>query len=132
MRRPGPLLWLRYAFTGSLPAQYSAWVLHDLTTGTWLVRHVLRVLVMLMLPEAALVLVLPATGTLRALTAFVTGACVLLLMSILAQDTTERMAQRAGYPWGTAQRLRGQRSENAQRDQAAAFRAKAARRQQRQ
>jgi hypothetical protein len=131
MSRPGPLLWLRYAFLGSLPARYSEWVLRDLTTGTWLLRHVLRVLVMLVLPELALVLVLPASGTLRALTAFVTGACVLLLMSILANDITERTAQRAGYPWGTAQRLRSERSENAQRAQAAAFRARVARRQER-
>ncbi len=131
MNRPGPVLWLRYAIVGSLPSQYSEWVLHDLTTGTWVLRHLLRVLVVLVLPEAALVLVLPASGTLRALTAFVTGACVVLLMSILANDITERMAQRAGYAWGTAQRMRGERSENAQRAQAAAYRARVARRHQR-
>jgi hypothetical protein len=128
MTRPGPLLWLRYAFVGSLPARYSEWVLHDVTTGTWLVRYLVRVLVLLVVPETLVVLAVPASGSIRALTAFVTGACVVLLMSILAGDSIERIVQRAGYPWGTAQRLREQRSEREQRNRAAAYRERAARR----
>jgi Family of unknown function (DUF5313) len=128
MSRPGVLLWLRYAFVGSLPPRYSEWVLHDVTTSTWLLRHTARVLVMLVVPELLVVLVVPASGSVRALTAFVTGACVLLLMAILAGDTVERVVQRAGYPWGTAQRLRAQRGEQTQRRQAAAYRERLARR----
>ncbi|WP_375502318.1 DUF5313 family protein [uncultured Jatrophihabitans sp.] len=128
MTRPGPLLWLRYALVGSLPAKYSEWVLHDVTVGTWLGRHLARVLVMVAVPELVVVLVIPASTAVRALTAFVTGACVLLLMAILAGDTVERIAQRAGYPWGTAQRLREERGVQTQRRQAAAYRERVARR----
>jgi hypothetical protein len=128
MNRPGPLLWLRYAFVGSLPPRYSEWVLHDVTTGSWVVRHVARVLVLLVVPEVVVVLVIPASGAVRGLTAFVTGACVLLLMSILANDVVERLAHRAGYPWGTAARVRAERATQAQRDHAAAYRERVDRR----
>ena len=128
MTRPGPLLWLRYAVLGSLPERYSEWVLRDVSTRTWFLRHLARVLVLLTVPEALVVLAVPASGSVRALTAFVTGACVVLMMSILANDSIERIAQRAGYPWGTAQRLRERRSEQAQRDRAAAYRERLARR----
>ena len=128
MVRPGPILWLRYVARGSLPEQYSEWVLHDVTTGTWLARHLARILVLLVVPETVVVLAVPASGSIRALTAFVTGACVVLLMAILANDSVERIAQRAGYPWGTAERLRAQRSEQHQRDHAAAYRERAAQR----
>lgn len=126
--RPKPLLWLRYAFIGSLPPQYSEWVLHDVTTGTWVLRHIVRVLTMLLVPEVVLVVVLPAPASIRIMTAFVTGACVLLLMCILVNEVTERIVQRAGYAWGTAQRVRCRRAEEAQRVQAAAYRARVARR----
>lgn len=128
MVRPGPILWLRYAVLGSLPERYSEWVLHDVTTGTWLARHLARVLVLLVVPETAVVLAVPASGSIRALTAFVTGACVVLLMAILSVDSVERIVQRAGHPWGAAQRLRAQRSEQRQRDHAAAYRERVARR----
>ena len=128
MNRPGPLRWLQYAFLGSLPPRYSEWVLHDVTAGTWLLRHLVRVLVLIAVPELVLVLVVPASGSVRALTAFVTGACVVLLMAILAGDAVERIAQRAGYPWGTAQRLREERGVATQRRQAAAYRARVSRR----
>ena len=128
MTRPGPLQWLRYAFLGSLPPRFSEWVLHDVTAGTWLLRHLARVLVLLAVPELVLVLVVPASASVRALTAFVTGACVVLLMAILAGDAVERIAQRAGHPWGTAQRLREERGVATQRRQAAAYRARVARR----
>ena len=42
MKRPGPLLWLRYAYGGALPERYREWVLHDVTAPSWVVRHVLR------------------------------------------------------------------------------------------
>ncbi len=45
VKRPNPLLWLWYAFGGKLPDTYREWVLHDATTPTWLLRHVIRRLV---------------------------------------------------------------------------------------
>lgn len=128
MSRPGPVTWLRYAVLGSLPPEYAEWVLHDVTTSTWLLRHMARVLVLLIVPEAVLVTVIPASAATRALTAFVTGACVVLMMSILANDSVERTAHRAGYPWGTAQRMRGERAVQEQRNRAAAYRARSDRR----
>jgi uncharacterized membrane protein YoaK (UPF0700 family) len=128
MKRPGPLLWLRYAFGGGLPPAYSPWVLHDTTAPSWLVRHLARVLVMLVVPIAALVALLPTSGYLRALTAFTTGACVVLLMSILASDITERRVFRAGYPWGTGAATRAEHAVSAQARTAQRYRERMARR----
>ncbi len=57
MRRPNPLLWLWYAFGGMLPTRYRDWVVRDLTCRTWLVRHFVRVLVVLSPVLGALYLV---------------------------------------------------------------------------
>ena len=59
VKRPNPAMWLWYAVGGKLPDRYREWVLHDATTRTWLVRHVLRRLVF-MLPILVLLYVLLA------------------------------------------------------------------------
>lgn len=115
MKRPGPLLWLRYAATGSLPPEYATWVLHDTTCGTWVLRHVARVCVLVALPAAAVLVLLPAALNVRLMTTFVAVSCVVLLTGILANDMTERRLQKAGYPWGTGERARGTRAVDAQR-----------------
>jgi Family of unknown function (DUF5313) len=122
MERPGILRWVWYALGGGLPDRYREWVLHDTTTGTWLVRHILRVLVVLIIPTAVLVLLMPTGAYLRVLTAFTTDACVVLLTAILASDMTERRLHRMGYPWGTAAERRAQRQEAAQRASAQRYR----------
>lgn len=109
IRRPGAALWLRYAFTGSLPPRYAEWVLRDTTAPTWLLRHLARVSVIIAVPTALIVGLLPASLGVRLLTAFTTAACVFLLTAILANDMTERRATKAGYPWGTAEELRSRR-----------------------
>jgi hypothetical protein len=43
--RPDPVRWLYYAFGGRLGPRFSQWVLHDLTSRTWMVRHLCRTLV---------------------------------------------------------------------------------------
>jgi hypothetical protein len=111
-----------YAAGGGLPEKYRDWVLHDTTSATWLVRHFARVLAVLIIPTVLLVVLLPASGGLRALTALTTDSCVVLLSGILASDTTERRLHRMGYPWGTAASLRAQRAENAQRAAAERYR----------
>jgi hypothetical protein len=115
MRRPGPLLWLKYAFGGSLPPGYAEWVLHDTTAGTWVLRHIARVLVVIAVPVAAILIWLPASIGLRGLTAFVCAACAVLLTAILSNDMTERRLHRAGYEWGLGERIRAQRAGDAQR-----------------
>ncbi|HEX3648813.1 MAG TPA: DUF5313 family protein, partial [Pseudonocardiaceae bacterium] len=42
MRRPNPVQWLWYAWGGRLPQRYREWVLHDVTTSTWLFRQMAR------------------------------------------------------------------------------------------
>lgn len=122
MRRPGFWRWLWYAHGGSLPEEYAPWVLHDTTTSTWLLRHVARVLTILVVPVTVLVLVIPAGAGLRALTAVTTAGCAVLLTLILSSDMTERRAHAAGFPWGTAAARRAQRSEDAQRATAQRYR----------
>ena len=128
MQRPGLLRWIWYAHGGTLPPEYAPWVLHDTTASTWLLRHVARVLTILVVPVVVLVLVIPAGAGLRALTAITTAGCAVLLTLILASDMTERRAHRAGYPWGTAAARRSQRSEDAQRATAQRYRERRARR----
>jgi uncharacterized membrane protein YoaK (UPF0700 family) len=112
--RPGPVRWVAYAFGARLPERYRSWVLYDTTTSTWVLRHLTRTLVVIAVPIAALLIFLPASFGLRALTAFVTGACVVLLTAILSNDMTERRLMKAGYEWGTGEATRATRSADAQ------------------
>jgi hypothetical protein len=115
VRRPGLFRWLIYAFGGHLPPEYAEWVRHDTTCSTWLLRHLARVLVVIAAPVAAIMLWLPASVGVRALTAFTCAACAVLLTSILSNDMTERRLEAAGYDWGTGARLRSARATDTQR-----------------
>ncbi|SDC30678.1 DUF5313 family protein [Actinokineospora iranica] len=42
MKRPNPAQWLWYAFGGKLPDRHREWVLRDVTSRTWLLRHIAR------------------------------------------------------------------------------------------
>ena len=119
---PGVLLWLRYAFGGALPTRYNEWVLHDTTCGTWVLRHLARVITVVAAPIALVVVLVPAGAGLRALTAFVTGACAVLLTAILSNEMTERRLQKAGYPWGTGEKTRALRSTTEQSARAQRYR----------
>jgi hypothetical protein len=113
--RPDPLHWLWYAVGGRLPERYRSWVLHDTTSSTWVLRHVLRILVALVLPVTALLLWVPAGPGLRFLTAFVTGACALMFTVLYTNEIAEWRLVQAGYPWGYGAEVRAHRSEDAQR-----------------
>ncbi|MDT4918548.1 MAG: hypothetical protein QOH89_3248 [Pseudonocardiales bacterium] len=115
MTRPGPLWWLWYAIGGSLPARYSSWVLHDTTTSTWIVRHIVRSLLLLAVPVLLVIVWLPASTGVKLLIALTAGACGLMFQLVHTIETTERRAIRAGYPPGTAEVTRHQRAVNAQR-----------------
>lgn len=130
-RRPNPLWWLAYAFGTGLPDRHREWVLKDTTCSTWIVRQLIRSLIVLVIPVAAVVLFLPTYLELRVFTAVVAGSCGLMFMLVHIIETTERRVVRAGYLGGTAERLRHERSTNAQRlanqhrrDRVAARRAK--------
>jgi hypothetical protein len=113
--RPNVLQWLRYAFVGSVPAKNSAWVLHDATTSTWVLRHIARFLV-LVAPIVALVLIfLPAPMSVRVLCCAVGAATMLIFYLGFTVDALERRVEKAGYPYGLAARVREQRALDAQR-----------------
>jgi hypothetical protein len=102
IRRPGPLRWFWYALGGRLPERHRAWVLHDTTTRTWALRHLLRAAVQLAVPIGLVLLLVPGAFWIRAMAAL--GGILLALFFSLAYmvETTESRVKRAGYPAGTA------------------------------
>ncbi len=114
-RRPGLFHWLWYAIGGGLPPRNAEWVRYDTTSGTWIVRHLIRSLVLLALPAAAVAVFLPASTGIRLLISLTAGGCGLMFQLVHIIETTERRVIRAGYPAGTAEATRHQRSIDAQR-----------------
>ena len=109
MRRPGPLHWLRYAFGASLPVSMRRWVLHDVTAGTWLLRHVARAIVQIVPVAALLAVFLPGDATVR-IAAITMGAAIGMLYSVVfVEAATEHRAIKAGYPEGYATEVRARR-----------------------
>ena len=113
--RPNPVRWLWYALGAGLPERHREWVLKDTTTSTWILRHIARSMLMLVIPITAVLLFLPTHLGLRILTACTAGGCGLMFMLVHIIETTERRVVRAGYIGGTAERLRGERSIETQR-----------------
>lgn len=106
IRRPNPLRWLVYAVGGSLPAENREWVLFDLTTRTWVLRHFARTTVQLAPILVALYLLLPLSPWL-ALGAAIGGATMGFIYSCAyMHEAAEHRAVKAGYPRGTAANLR--------------------------
>ena len=115
--RPGVLRWVWYAIGGGLPERHRTWVLHDTTTDTWGLRHVLRAVVQMAVPVALVLLLIPGPFWIRAMAAL--GGLMLGLIFSIAymSETTEHRVKKAGYPAGTAQAVRdeAQRARTAQR-----------------
>jgi hypothetical protein len=136
LRRPDPVRWFWYALGGALPHRFSPWVLHDTTTRTWALRHVLRSLVQLAIPIGLVLLFVPGAFWIRGMAAL--GGILLGLFFSLAYmpETTENRVKRAGYPAGTAQaerdRLHGIREIEASRRRRDASARRAARYRERQ
>lgn len=109
VRRPGPLRWLWYALGGRLPAAYRGWVLHDLTSRTWPLRHLARLLTQIAPVAAVLIVVVPGPLWVRVMGA-VGGSVVGLLYSyVFLYEATERRAAKAGFPPGTLRVVREER-----------------------
>jgi hypothetical protein len=110
-QRPNPLQWVWYALGGGLPRRLSPWVLADTTRRTWIVRHIARAVVQ-MLPLVALCLfAVPVPFAYRA-SAAVGGLFIGLTFSMaFMTETIEHRAAKAGYPPGTAARMRAERAE---------------------
>lgn len=120
VKRPNPLLWLWYAFGGGLPERYAPWVLHDTTTRTWWLRHVVRALVQIAPFAIAIIALVPGPMWLRTMCAL-GGAIMGLTFSIAyLHETAEHRLVKAGYPAGTGPATRAERT--ADKDAAAAER----------
>ena len=110
---PDPLRWVLYAFGAGLPARHGSWVLHDVTTGTWVLRHAARTLVQLAVPVVLIVAFVPGPLGLR-LGMSLIGVILGLAFSLAYMtETVENRVAKAGYPVGSAQagrdRLAGER-----------------------
>jgi hypothetical protein len=104
--RPAPHRWIWYAFGGGLPARHRGWVLHDTTVRTWWLRHVARMLVQLAIPIALLMAFLPASWGLRLACAGAGLALAMFYSIAYMPEAVENRVVKAGYPVGTATRLR--------------------------
>jgi hypothetical protein len=126
--RPAPHRWLWYALGGRLPQRHRSWVLFDTTTDTWWARHIARVLVQLAVPIALVLTLLPAGWGLRLAAAG--GGVFLAMIYALAymNETVENRVVKAGYPAGTAEARRDQRSVVKQQKESERKRAAAVRR----
>ncbi|TQN37687.1 hypothetical protein FHU33_4350 [Blastococcus colisei] len=112
-QRPNPAQWVWYALGGGLPRELSPWVLADTTGPTWIWRHLARAVVQL-LPLLALCLVVVPVPLAYRLSAAAGGLFLGLLFSIaFMTETIEHRVAKAGYPPGTAGRLRAERTERA-------------------
>ncbi|RBY77905.1 hypothetical protein DQ239_09295 [Blastococcus sp. TF02-09] len=109
--RPNPAQWLWYALGGGLPRRLSPWVLADTTCRTWIWRHFARALVQLF-PVVVLCPLLPPVPLAYRVSAAAGGVLIGLLFSTaFMTETNEHRAVKAGYPPGTAGRLREERAE---------------------
>ena len=113
-RRPTPLQWVRYALGGRLPRELSPWVLADTTEPGWVRRHLTRAVVQL-LPVLVLCVVAVPVPLVYRLSAAFGGLLMGLIFSMAFMvETTEHRVAKAGYPPGTAARMRAERSERQQ------------------
>lgn len=113
--RPGLRLLVWYSIGGTLPARYSAWVLHDVTCRTWWLRHFIRVFFIIGPLCAAFFLLVPDSGGAVLYTGVALSGTLVLMSVIFMLIDTDRRAVRAGYPFSYASELRSRRAADAQR-----------------
>ncbi|HYH26636.1 MAG TPA: DUF5313 family protein [Blastococcus sp.] len=109
--RPNPAQWVWYALGGGLPRSLSPWVLSDTTRRTWVWRHLARAVVQ-MLPVVLICLLAVPVPLAYRVSAAVGGLLLGLLFSLAFMvETIEHRVAKAGFPPGTAARLRAERAE---------------------
>ena len=120
--RPNPAQWVWYALGGGLPRELSPWVLADTTGRTWIWRHVARAVVQ-MLPVVVVCLVAVPVPLPYRVSAAAGGLLLGLLFAIaFMTETIEHRVAKAGYPPGTAARLRAERQERARVERESPYR----------
>jgi hypothetical protein len=119
--RPNVLRWLGYAVGAGLPERHASWVLHDTTAPSWWLRQAVRSLLQMAPIVVAILVFVPGPFWIRALSAL-GGLIMGLIFSVgYLVETTEHRLVKAGYPVGTGERLRAERS-SADRSEAVARR----------
>src|SRR5882724_7955080 len=124
--RPNPFLWVYYQYGGRLPTRYRQWVLHDGTCRTWLLRMVVRGLVMVAPVAAVLFLGFLWLGHSVPLAAgsIVLGVLVSLRYSLsYSVESVDRRLSRYGYPREHGSAVRAQAYDAAHVDEAERYRA---------
>jgi hypothetical protein len=124
--RPGPLRWIGYAWGRGLPDRYREWVYRDVTSPTWLLRHLARHTAQVA-PFIVLILIfLPGAFWIR-LVAVIGGYILSVLFSFsYVVETGEHRLAKAGYPVGTGERVRSERSLAKQQETVRRYREKLA------
>jgi hypothetical protein len=121
-QRPNPAQWVWYALGGGLPRELSPWVLADTTGRTWIWRHLARAVVQL-LPVLVLCLVAVPVPLAYRLSAAAGGLLLGMMFSIaFMTETIEHRVAKAGFPPGTAGRLRAERAERARAERHSPYR----------
>jgi hypothetical protein len=106
VRRPDSFHWVLYAFGAKLPARNREWVLYDVTTRTWQLRHIARATVQLLPVAVALFLLIPGEPWIRIM-AVVGGAAIGYFYSLIYMyESAEQRAMKAGFPQGYAANVR--------------------------
>lgn len=120
--RPNPVQWLWYALGGGLPRRLAPWVLADTTGPSWVARHLARAVVQVS-PVVVLCLVVPPVPLSYRLSAAIGGLVLGLLISMAYMtETIEHRVVKAGFPPGTAARLRAERAERRRVERRARYR----------
>jgi hypothetical protein len=126
VKRPGPVRWLRYSVGAALPPQYDAWVFHDTTSRTWVLRHVARAALQLAPFMIAVLAFVPGPFWVRGVAVIGGTAMGLLFCLAYAVETTDRRLTKAGYGPGLAEQVRRERADRTRTEATARRRAKRA------
>jgi hypothetical protein len=113
-RRPGPVRWVGYAFGAGLPAEYSEWVYHDVTSRSWVLRHLGRGLLQLAPVLAAVAILMPGPVWIRVVAIAAGTPMAMVFCLAYMVETTDHRLTKAGYPSGVAESVRKRRSIDAQ------------------
>jgi hypothetical protein len=109
--RPGPLRWIRYAYGAALPPENRTWVLYDVTTRTWVLRHLARGLVQFVPFVVVLMLVVPVDKGILGIGIGMGALIGLLFSTAFVDNVSESRAMKAGYPEGYATEVRKRRTK---------------------
>ncbi|MFP5022391.1 DUF5313 family protein [Pseudonocardia phyllosphaerae] len=104
--RPNPLRWLLYVYGAALPARHRTWVLHDVTTRTWQLRHVIRAGVQLLPIGIVLFLVIPGPVHVKTMSVLAGAILGFFYSCAYMYESAEHRVAKAGYPVGYAARTR--------------------------